>query len=94
MMNELILIIIFFLILLLHRTLLRLCLTYKHSAWSSYLYVIVSIILYLPFGLFLKDGWIERFGLEKTVLFVVLNGIIFFYLAWKLAGGLSKIQDR
>ncbi len=92
-MSELILISVFLLILLLQNALLKVCINYKHKSWSSYLYVIASMLLFLPIGILIKDGWIEKFGLEKTALLVLLIGFMLFYFCWKVAKGLSKIQD-
>lgn len=92
-MNELTLILIFLFAIVLHRLFRYICSQNAQKVWSIYVYISLSIILSGFFYLMLKEGWLERIGLEKTTGIVIILAFIVFYWPIVIARDISKIYD-
>ncbi len=91
-MDEVILLVFLLAAILLHKRVEKYCLRCVSSNLIYYFYLIVSFFMALPFFLMLKEGWIEKLGLEKSAGLVIIVGVAIFYFPFAVARFLNKLD--
>lgn len=93
MMTELLVIITVFLMRLIQSGGEVVCMKLKNTLWVRLVYICTSILMSAGLILFLKENWIEKIGLHKSAMVVVIVSISVFYFIFMMARFLQKVND-